>query len=321
MKFLVKLIAVIAAVVLIAGLVAYLTLSPGDNIPELNKVATSPIWPARSKPRAMLLQGVTVVDTKSGALSLSMDILIVNGKIRQIQLAGSPIMEADVQLIDAHGKYVVPGYLDMHMHVIDQDNPAAALAIMLTNGITGFRQMSGSPELLQLRKEHGLPLQEQQPALLAMPGSVLTPVNTHNKAAAIENVRRQQAEGADFIKIGLLPSDEFFAALAEGKRIGIPVLGHVPGDISTLAASDAGFRSIEHLGLDYGGLVACSTDEIALRSAAPKVPRFLHRLPAFMDKLSMKLIQTKLINPGVGTSDQEYERIGRIIATFSQVKA
>jgi hypothetical protein len=321
MKFLIKLIIVFVAIVLIAGLVAYIALSPGDPIPELNKVATSPIWPTSSKPRAMLLQGVTIVDTKSGALSLNMDILIENGKIRQMQPAGSPIMETDVQMIDAHGKYVVPGYLDMHMHVIDQGNPAAALAIMLTNGITGFRQMSGSPELLQLRKEHGLPLQEQQPALLAMPGSVLTPVNTHSKKAAIENVRRQQAEGADFIKIGLLPSNEFFAALAEGKRLGIPVLGHVPGDISTLEASDAGFRSIEHLGLDYGGLVACSSEEIPLRSAAPKIPRLLHYLPPFMDKLSMKLIQTKLINPAVGTSNEEYQRIGRIVATFGETKA
>jgi imidazolonepropionase-like amidohydrolase len=328
MKYILRTIVTIAAVILIAGVVGYFILTPGDNIAELNKAATSPIWPKWSTPRPILLKNVTIADTKSGNLLRGMDVLIVNGKIRDILQAGTPLVEAGVQVseagvqvIEAGGKYLVPGYLNMHMHVIDQDNPSAALAIMLTNGITGFRQMSGSPELLKLRKEHGLPLEDQQPAMLAMPGSILTPVNTHSKEAAVENVRRQKAEGADFIKIGLLPPDVFFAVLSEAKRVGIPALGHVPGDVNMQAASDSGFRSIEHLGLDYGGLVACSTEGTELRAAAPIAPRILSSLPGFMDRLSMKLLQTTLMNPAVGTSQAEYIRISRIINTFSETKA
>jgi hypothetical protein len=52
----------------------------------------------------------------------------------------------------------VPGYLDMHAHVVDRaDMQTTPWPLLIVNGITGFRQMSGSPELLargqRLRQE------------------------------------------------------------------------------------------------------------------------------------------------------------------------
>ena len=119
----------------------------------------------------------------------------------------------------------------------------------------------------------------------------------------------------------MLSPEIFFAALSEAKRIGIPVLGHVTADTEMMAASDSGFRSVEHLGLNYGGLTACSTEESTLIATAPKELAILHYLPGFLDKLSMKLLQKTLMNPAVGTSDEEYQRISRIVSTFSEDKA
>jgi len=150
--------------------------------------------------RSILLKNVTIVDTKNGNLLKNMDILLVDGKIEKIAPTGQITAQQNVQVIDASGKYVVPGLINMHMHVIDYPYPSENLSIMLSNGITGFRQMSGSSELLKLRKEQELNIFDQQPAILGMPGSVLTPVNTHNIKAAQRNVRQQKAEGADFIK-------------------------------------------------------------------------------------------------------------------------
>ena len=271
--------------------------------------------------RSILLKNVTIVDTKNGNLLKNMDILLVDGKIEKIAPTGQITAQQNVQVIDASGKYVVPGLINMHMHVIDYPYPSENLSIMLSNGITGFRQMSGSSELLKLRKEQELNIFDQQPAILGMPGSVLTPVNTHNIKAAQRNVRQQKAEGADFIKIGMLSPEIFFAALSEAKRIGISVLGHVTADTEMMAASDSGFRSVEHLGLNYGGLTACSTEESTLIATAPKELAILHYLPGFLDKLSMKLLQKTLMNPAVGTSDEEYQRISRIVSTFSEDKA
>ncbi len=46
---------------------------------------------------------------------------------------------------------------DMHVHVLDQENSSGLLALVLTRGITGIRQMSGSPELLEQRRDGTLP--------------------------------------------------------------------------------------------------------------------------------------------------------------------
>ncbi|TDQ11024.1 amidohydrolase family protein [Pedobacter metabolipauper] len=321
MKYILKITAVIAALILIFGTVAYFVVNSGDNIKPLNLLANSSLWSRHPTRQPILIKNVTIVDTKTGKLLQNMDILLADGEIRKISPTGQVAPPQHVQVVEASGKYVIPGLINMHMHVIDYPNPSENMALMLTNGITGFRQMSGSSELLKLRKEHGLSIQEQQPAMFGMPGSVLTPVNTHNIKAAQRNVRQQKAEGADFIKIGMLSPNIFFATLSEGKRIGIPVLGHVTADANMIAASDSGFRSMEHLGLNYGELTACSTEESDLRNMAPKEPAILHYLPAFMDKLSMKLLQKTLMNPAVGTSDKEYQRISRIVRTFSEAKA
>ncbi|MDO7745150.1 MAG: hypothetical protein MUP99_15315, partial [Pedobacter sp.] len=294
MKSILKFIAIITALLLIIAAAGYFVLSPPDNMTTLNQSANNKLWSERTTRRPVLLKNVTIIDTKSGNLLKNMDIFLVDGKIQTIVPTGQGAAQQDVQVVDATGKYVVPGLINMHMHVIDYPYPSENLAIMLSNGITGFRQMSGSSDLLKLRKEHGLSIQDQQPALLGMPGSVLTPVNTHNIKAAQRNVREQKADGADFIKIGMLSPSIFFAALSEAKRIGIPVLGHVTADANMMAASDSGFRSVEHLGLNYGGLTACSTEESTLIAIAPKEPAILHYLPGFMEKLSMKLLQSTL---------------------------
>jgi imidazolonepropionase-like amidohydrolase len=321
MKYILKFIKVIAALLLILVIIGFLYMRSGENASALNHGANNQLWSKQLSRRPILLKNVNIVDTKSGNLLKNRDILLVDGKIQRITLAGKLAAQQDMQVIEAAGKYVMPGLINMHMHVIDYPYPSENLALMLSNGITGFRQMSGSPELLKLRKEQGLGILDRQPALLGMPGSVLTPVNTHNINAAQRNVQQQKADGADFIKIGMLSPDIFFATLAEARRIGIPALGHVTADANMTAASDWGFRSVEHLGLNYGGLTACSTDEASLIATAPKEPAVLHYLPGFMEKLSMKLLQSTLMNPAVGTSDEEYQRINRILSTFSETKA
>jgi imidazolonepropionase-like amidohydrolase len=53
--------------------------------------------------------------------------------------------------------------------------------------------------------------------------------------------------GADFLKIRTSASrDAYFAIASEAKRVGLPLVGHLPDGISGLEASNAGQRSIEH---------------------------------------------------------------------------
>ena len=53
------------------------------------------------------------------------------------------------------GKYVVPGFLDMHYHALEAvDRPPTYWPLMIGNGVTGFREMSGSSPLLERGRQY-----------------------------------------------------------------------------------------------------------------------------------------------------------------------
>ena len=149
----------------------------------------------------LVLNGVTVVATRTGELKPNRAVLLAHGKIQQIVPAGTLQHAEALQTIQAHGKCLVPGFLDMHTHVLQQEHAIeASSALMLAHGITGIRQMAGTTDMLRSRGAGTLSLGEHAPALLALCGEILTPLNAGTPQAGIAEVRRQKAEGADFIK-------------------------------------------------------------------------------------------------------------------------
>ena len=191
------------------------------------------------------LDGVTIVDTHDGKLTPGMSILMDQGRIVNITPTNEVLRDPLVTSIDATGRFAIPGFNNMHMHVIDQADSSSVLARMLADGVTGFRQMTGSPEFLEARRDGTLPVGRDSPALLVMPGSLLTPFDARSADEVTEEIRQQKNQGADFIKVGLVSPEVFFAAIAEGKRVGLPVLGHLQEGVDAAQASQAGFRSID----------------------------------------------------------------------------
>ena len=215
----------------------------------------------------VVLNGVTIVDTHDGKLSPDMAIAMDSGKITKIGRSGTLVARGSARLIEARGKFVVPGYWEMHGHAIDSPDRADNLTLMLVKGITGLRQMSGSEALLQQRKNGTLMPATDAPELLAMPGSILLRGNAPTVPAAVAEVDKQKAEGADFIKTIDVTPPVFFAALEEAKKQGLPYDGHLSPGVDAVKASEAGMRGIEHLGPMETLLISCSTDEDAIRQA------------------------------------------------------
>jgi hypothetical protein len=118
------------------------------------------------------LDGLTIVDTQDGSLTPGMSILMDKGRIVNITPTTEVVKDPLVTSIDLTGKFAIPGFNNMHMHVIDQGDSSSVLATMLADGVTGFRQMTGSPELLKERHDGTMPIGKDAPALLAMPGIV-----------------------------------------------------------------------------------------------------------------------------------------------------
>jgi hypothetical protein len=95
------------------------------------------------------------------------------------------------------------------------------------------------------------------------PTSAEHAVSVGTAAAGREAVADLARRGAEFIKVyDGIPRDAYYAIADAAKKRGIPFAGHVPNAVSAREASDAGQKSVEHLG---GILEACSTIEDELR--------------------------------------------------------
>src|SRR5208282_4813138 len=146
------------------------------------------------QPTPLVLRGVTIVDTHSGGLTPNRAIVISGGRISNIVPAASFASDSSTKVVDAPGKFVVPGFLDMHAHILEEENRENSLNLMLAHGITGWRQMSGSSKLLEERKLGQLSLGTDAPEILEMPGQILTPTNSGTPEISVAEVQKQRAE-------------------------------------------------------------------------------------------------------------------------------
>jgi hypothetical protein len=262
-----------------------------------------------------VLDNVTIVDTRNGSLHPHKAILIRDGKIAKIVPAHT--LKTLAASVDLHGKFVVPGYLDLHNHALNSPGPEISLSLMVANGITGYRQMAGSPQLLAARKNGTLPHPNPSPQLLAMPGSVLAGPWKSDVQAAVAEVDTQKAEGADFIKTVDQTHDAFFAALDRAHADGLAFGGHLPPSVDVREAAHRGMWSVEHLGPNGGILEACSTDEAAIRQDYAQSPP-----PAEPINFSLPLSALKRLtaNPLLLLTPGGFARIQHILDTYSDKK-
>jgi len=268
------------------------------------------------------LERGTIVDPREGRLIPGATVVVDRGRIVGVEPAGALGADPGAVRIDAAGKFVVPGYNDMHTHVLELPDPSGALALMLAEGVTGFRQMSGSPRMLEERRTHTLPLGKQAPAALELPGALLTPFTAASPEGVEREIAAQKSQGADFVKAGVMSGPVFKAALLAARKTGIPLLGHLQDGVDAAEASDLGFKSIEHLGPGATVWIGCSTAEAELKREVVGLP--LLRTPPvwipFLQQLVMWRLQTLLINPAAFMSAEYVARLQRAFDTYSDQK-
>ena len=232
--------------------------------------------------KRLAIAHVAVVDTTSGEIKADQTVVIVGARIMKIVPATAYRPEAGTQVIDARGKYLMPGLWDMHVHIagISADpkwSKQVVLPLLTALGVTGVRDMGGDLSVLQewrreieSRKLIGPHIVAGGPMLVS--GGKRTPeqIPVRNAEEARVAVRELKQQGADFIKIISVPSREIFFAIAEeANKEKIPFVGHVPLAVTASEASAVGMRSIEHI--VYSNLALdCSAKEKELRAALPE---------------------------------------------------
>ncbi len=242
-------------------------------------VAWSAIALAHATDSTLVLTHVSIVDVTGKPLQPDMDVTIQGQRIVEIAPARK-FMPKGSRVIDGHGKYVIPGLWDMHVHTVFGDwiprDENVILPLFVANGVTGVRDMGGDLEVLKLWRAQISAGKLLGPRMVIAGPMLDGPVPRFPSSAAIRNaadgrkmVDELKQGGVDFIKIqSLIPRDGYFAAAYEAKKLGIPFVGHVPDAVRATEASDAGQKSIEHF---TGVFEGCSRIEDELIKG-PKGP-------------------------------------------------
>jgi hypothetical protein len=246
---------------------------------------------------------VTVIDMETGKEVQDRTVVISGDRILEITASKRVKPPAGSKVVDGAGKYLIPGLWDMHVHTWDYES---TFPLYVANGVTGVRDMFGPSNANKFRAELAgktvvaphmylaSPIVDGHPRV--WPDSI--EVTTAEQAREV--VDEQKQKGADFIKVySRLSRDAYFAILSESRRIGIPVEGHVPVQVSAWEASDAKQKSFEHLN---GIGMACSAREEELQ-------------PKMVPTASMKERALVTVEAARSYSDQKCQRL------FARLKA
>ena len=225
-------------------------------------------------PEVMAFTHVAVVDPGGTATQREATIVVTGDRISEIGSTGQVRIPPGARVVDATGKYMIPGLWDMHAHIFAHRREAF-FPLYAVAGVTAVRDMNTAVPMaaIEERRQRLAAGTLIGPRLIAVAGPLIAgPVGegrfppqcvVATPAEARAAVVARKSMGVDFIKVHGGLSRELLLAIAdEARRQDLPLVGHAPG--TPEEASDAGLRSIEH---NTGVHMSSSPDAAELRKA------------------------------------------------------
>ena len=209
--------------------------------------------------RPLVFTHVNIIDMTGAKPHLDMTLIIVGNRIDRIGKTTSVRVPRDAEVVNAAGRYLIPGLWDMHVHLGDEAfDKNFNLRLFIANGVTGIRLMDGDPAYHSWHREAASGTLLAPRMVIASQIIGIGDLSNIPAARIREEVRKAKQAGADFIKVhDKLSRESYFALFDEAKRLGLPVAGHTPVSISAEEVSQAGQKSIEHL----TGLAPAESDD------------------------------------------------------------
>lgn len=205
--------------------------------------------------RPLVIRNVTVIDMTGAAPKGGMTVVIDGGRITAIGRSAKMQVPEDAEFVDGSGKFLIPGFWDLHVHFFDAER---TLPLFVANGVLGVRELGGPMDDVMRWRADAVSGKIVSPRIVTA-GRILDgepPSSRPEYTDVVKTpdegrraVRELKARGADLIKVyDVLSRETYFAIANEAKNQKLPFVGHTPTAISSIEASHAGQRSIEHLG-------------------------------------------------------------------------
>jgi hypothetical protein len=218
----------------------------------------------------LLIKNISIIDLKNDRVYRNQNIKLRGKIIESISIGSADVENVEAnrtKIIDGTDSYLIPALWDMHVHLTKQ-SPYVAYPAFIQNGITHVRDMRGAHKerdpfagvqsnLEQWNNEVnnytllGPRLHGFTSFAIDGPNAIYNGLPTFFNCATSEDASKLvtylKQKKVTLIKVyNNIPREAFFTLMREAKKAHIDVAGHKPVRVSTIEASDAGMKSIEH---------------------------------------------------------------------------
>ena len=214
--------------------------------------------------KTLAIRGVMLIDGTGAPPQGPVDVIVENNRITSIRSAGTPGLpmrsnrapqSADHEL-DASGMYLLPGFVDMHVHAGGAPKNAEAeyaYKLWLAHGVTTVRGVPMADNAVTVKEKERSARNEivaprifnyQRPGM----GWDKGPVTSRDQAR--EYVRWAAANGIDGLKLGAERPDIMAALLDEAKKVGFGSTAHLQqggvAQMNAIKAARLGLNTVTH---------------------------------------------------------------------------
>jgi hypothetical protein len=194
---------------------------------------------------------VRLFDANAGQFLDGQTVVAEAGRITAVGPTASMTLPDSARIIDGSGKTLLPGIWDAHMHVgSDQQG-----VMLLSMGMTSARDPGGEMEPTIRRRGR---VQRGELLFPTVYSSVLIDgagplqaqggVSVSSADEAVAAVRRAHEQGYTGVKFYTSMRPEWLVAgIAEAKRLGLHVHGHIPATMRPTDVIAAGYEEITHI--------------------------------------------------------------------------
>ncbi|HEU4559501.1 MAG TPA: amidohydrolase family protein [Longimicrobium sp.] len=229
------------------ALAALVASSASDGMRVMAELAARTTTPAAAG--TLAITGATLIDGTGAAPVRDAVVVVRDGRIVAAGPRARVAVPAGARVLDARGKFVIPGLWDMHAHFAQVEwGP-----IYLAAGVTTVRDVGNELEFIRAARDAVRDGRGVGPRLV-LAGVVdgdgpiaigVQRIRTADEARAW--VRRYHDAGFQQIKIYSSMSVEMIRAVAqEAHRLGMTVTGHVPQGLDAFQAVEAGMDQLNH---------------------------------------------------------------------------
>lgn len=178
--------------------------------------------------KRLMIRNAIVIEGNGTPAAGPRDIVVEGNKITSVTGARASAGVVADAVIDAKGKYVTPGFINMHGHTHDERGGVPmdvhyVLKLWLACGITTVRDVGSDFEKTKKIRDGSREGKVEAPRLFLYPFFG----RPRDAEAAVARVRQLKQQGADGIKIVGIHRDTMDAMMDEAHKLGLPVAHHV----------------------------------------------------------------------------------------------